>query len=153
MTKSGKSILGYLPVYPWIHCKVSLDAWRSNLTGFFPWFRSASPFYINWNWYQSNESHTELVDTRTRIVLLLLTFQPLMARRTIPLGRTGCKQLGGSNLAASPHHARLEHRASRKESPDALARASGQFGLVRKRGPQENSRVRHARELPLSSCR
>lgn len=30
-----------------------------------------------------------------RIVLLVLTFQPPMGRRTIPFGRTGCKQLGG----------------------------------------------------------
>ena len=69
------------------------------------------------------------------------------------LPRSTSTEIVISPIDASPHHARFEHRAGRKESPDALARASGLFGLVRKRSPQEDSRVRYARELPLSSCR
>ena len=71
-----QSNIGYLAVYPWIHCKVTLDTFSGHSSAVSSRFRWTLILFVNWNGWQCCESHTESVVTCLGIALLQLTFLP-----------------------------------------------------------------------------
>ena len=74
-----QSNIGYLAVYPWIHCKVTLDTFSGHSSAVSSRFRWTLFLFTNWNSSLCCKSHTESVVTFVEISLKFIIFANRMA--------------------------------------------------------------------------